>query len=251
MSGAKPWHESDEFWALRERFMFGPDAWERAPGEVERILALLCVKPGSDVLDLCCGPGRHSLELARRGFAVTGVDRTTAYLQRAERTARAEELPIRFVEADMRSFRRPDAFDAAISMFTSFGYFEDSADDGKVLANLHASLRPGGRLLMEMMGKEVLARRFNPRHWVEADGALLLVERSVDRDWTWLRNHEIYIVGGERHELDLDHRIYSAGELRLLLESAAFCDVTFHGDLSGAAYDLTARRLIAVASKPT
>ncbi len=246
-----PWHESDEFWALRERFMFGPAAWDRAPTEVDQILALLGIQPGAKILDLCCGPGRHSLELARRGFTVTGVDRTQAYLAQAEEVARDEELTIEFVLDDMREFRRDDSFDAAINMFTSFGYFEDIADDRLVLENLHSSLRPGGRVLMEMMGKEVLARRFLPRSWTEAEGALMLAERSVDPDWTWIRNREIYIVNGQRHEVDMDHRIYSGGELRFLLESSGFEDVKLYGDLAEAPYNPNARRLVATASRAT
>jgi 2-polyprenyl-3-methyl-5-hydroxy-6-metoxy-1,4-benzoquinol methylase len=114
------WHEDDEFWRtaisgeLRER-------WDAAPGEVEKAMALLDIEPPAAVLDLCCGIGRHSLDLARRGFAVTGVDRTRDLLEEARRLADADGLAVELVEQDMRAFRRPGAFDAAISMLTSFG----------------------------------------------------------------------------------------------------------------------------------
>jgi SAM-dependent methyltransferase len=249
MSERKPWHESEEFWALRDRFMFGPERWEAVPGEVDHVLALLGVEAGAEILDLCCGPGRHSLELARRGFAVTGVDRTVAYLERARSLAQAEGLEIRFVQDDMRRFRQDEAFDAAINLFTSFGYFEDSGEDRKVLSNLWASLRPGGRLVMEMMGKEILARRFRRRDWAELDGILMLADRSVDRDWTWMRNREIYIEAGGRHEFLLEHRLYSGEELRTQLTSSRFSEVSLYGNLAGTPYDLDATRLVAVALK--
>jgi len=72
-------------------------------------------------------------------------------------------------------------FDIAISLFTSFGYFEDPRDDQKVLANVHASLKPGGKLLMDMSGKEVIARTFQPTGWSEPEpGTLVLQDRKVN-----------------------------------------------------------------------
>jgi len=243
----KPWHEDDRFWALRAPFMFDESRWERTPLEVDQILALLGLPDGAAILDLCCGPGRHCLELARRGYDVTGVDRTRAYLEEARRRADAEGLAVEFVEEDMRCFRREGGFDAVINMFTAFGYFEDPDEDRRVIENIRASLRPKGRLLIEMMGKEILARRFVPRDWQEADGVLLLSERTVSRDWTWMMNREIYIKGGERMELKLDHRIYSAAELMRLLQDCGFGDILAYGDLAGASYGTDAQRLVVVA----
>ncbi len=102
---------------------------------------------------------------------------------------------------------------------------------------------------MEMVGKELIARRFLPRDWSEVDEVLLLAERSVEPDWTLMRNRDTYIVGGQRHQVDWYCRIYSGGELRFLLESSGFEDVKLYGDLAGAPYDPNARRLVATASK--
>ncbi|MBM4049039.1 MAG: class I SAM-dependent methyltransferase, partial [Planctomycetes bacterium] len=69
----KPWHEEDAFWQTFAPTMFGEPRWAAAGGEVDSMLALAKLAPGAAVLDLACGPGRHSLELARRGFKVTAV----------------------------------------------------------------------------------------------------------------------------------------------------------------------------------
>lgn len=66
----KPWHEQDAFWQTMADKMFTPSQWEQAAVEVDHLLALVKMAAGAAVLDLCCGPGRHSLELARRGFMV-------------------------------------------------------------------------------------------------------------------------------------------------------------------------------------
>jgi SAM-dependent methyltransferase len=230
--------------------MFGEERWEMAPAEVDAVIALLGVKPGAAILDLCCGVGRHALQLARKGFHVTGVDRTSAYLRTAREKAAAEQLELELVQDDMRDFVRPSAFDAAINLYTSFGYFEDPVDDRRVVENLLHSLRPGGMLAMEMMGKEVLARIFLPRDWQELpDGSLFLQERRVSRDWTWMENRWILIEGAQRREYAIDHRIYDGEGLRALLLCAGFDSVSLHGDLSGSPYGAEAKRLVAVARK--
>lgn len=149
-----PWYEEDDFWETMAPTMFTQQRWEDTPTEVEQVITLLGVEPGAHVLDLCCGVGRHSLELARRGFCVTGVDRTQPYLDRASKQAEAEGLEVEFVHSDMRTFCRPDAFHAVVNLFTSFGYFEDPEDDRQVVLNVYRSLKAGGVFLVEMMGKE-------------------------------------------------------------------------------------------------
>jgi len=243
------WFESEAFWDLGKPFMFGPAAWERARGEVDGVLALLGVSPGGRILDLCCGPGRHALELARRGFRVTGVDRHRPYLDSARSAADAERLDIEFVECDMREFLRAEAFDAAINLFTAFGYFEDLEDDRRVLQNLHASLRPGARVAIDLMSLEILVRRFNPRGWAEVDGVLALVERSIDLARSWVRGRDIYVTPEGRHEVQIEHRLYSGAELRALLEWAGFSQVQLYGSFDGSPYNLVAKRLLAVATK--
>ncbi len=245
------WHSDDTFWETLSDWMFPPERWQMTGKEVDHILALLNLPKGASILDMPCGPGRHALELARRGFHVTGVDRTAAYLDRARRQAEAEGLHVEWVEADMRAFRRPNAFDAILNLFTSFGYFEDPAEDRRVAENFFASLKPGGQLLMEMMGKEVLARIFQERDWREDEsGALLLEERKITRNWGRLENRWILIRDGQRREFRLSLRLYSAVELTALLAGVGFIELEAYGSLAGEPYDQTARRLTVLARKP-
>lgn len=246
---ALSWHEDDEFWELMAPFMFSPDGWTAALRQVDQVISLLDLRPGDTILDLCCGPGRHSLELARRGFRVTGVDRTAAYLQRAYAQAEREGLAAEFVQADMRDFCRPYAFEAAMMMFTSFGYFEDPEENRRVLANVHHSLRTGGKLVLDTMGKEILARVFQERDWSEQGDALLLQERRVVNDWSWMENRWILLRGPERREFRVSHWLYSGAEMSALLVDAGFSSVELFGDFDSTRYDHTARRLVAVARK--
>jgi SAM-dependent methyltransferase len=249
MQQVKPWHEQDTFWSTVASVLFTERRWSDAPTEVEQVVSLLKIESGAYVLDLCCGVGRHSLELARRGFQVTGVDRTRLYLDRASNQAEAEGLKVEFVQSDMRDFCRPDAFDAVVNLFTSFGYFEDPEDDRQVALNMCRSLKLGGAFLIDMMGKEVLARIFHERDWYEEDGMLILQERKITKNWSWMENRWIIFKGNHRAELNLSHRIYSAVELASLLTECGFAHVDAYGDLDGSAYDHLARRLVIVAHK--
>jgi SAM-dependent methyltransferase len=249
MGDDRPWHERDSFWETAGPVLFTEGRWENAPAEVEAMVALLGLPPGAKVLDLCCGVGRHSLELARRAFQVTGLDRTAAYVQEARRRASKEGLEIEFIQEDMRAFVRPQAFDAVINYFTSFGYFESENEDRRVVENVFTSLRSGGVLLMDMMGKEILARIFSERGWREEDDMLILEDRQVAPDWSSVYNRWIILKDGERREVTLTTRQYSAAELCSLLKECGFERVEVYGDLSGAPYDMQARRLVVVAQR--
>jgi SAM-dependent methyltransferase len=245
------WFEDDAFWEYHESTLFPPRRWEAAEAEAAQAVALLGLPAGAAVLDLCCGVGRHALALARNGFRVTGVDRTARYLSRARRSAEAEGLAIDWVQDDMRSFRRAAAFDGAVNLYTSFGYFAEARDDLRVLEQVHASLRPGGRLLIDTQGKEVLARIYQPTEWYETeDGALHLEERLLDPDWGRLHMRWIRIAGGERRDFTLSLRLYAASELGALARQAGFDEIAVYGGLAGQPYDRRAARLALVARKP-
>ncbi len=243
------WHEQDPFWMKWAPVMFHERRWEKAQEEVANIISLLNISETASVLDLCCGPGRHSLQLARQGFSVTAVDRTKMYLERARKQAETEGLKIEFIQDDMRRFCRPGSFDVAINLFTSFGYFEDMNEDRQVAANVYRSLKEKGVFLIDIMGKEVLARIFRERDWYELDNIMVLEERKVCANWSWIENRWLMIKDGEMEEWKVSHRLYSAAELAALLNDCGFKAIDVYGDLSGTPYDHTAKRLVLVAHK--
>ena len=148
----REWFDDDAFWKELYPFLFPEQRFTATPDQVEKALAL--AKPGGkSVLDLCCGPGRYSIALAQAGFNVTGVDRTKFLLDKARAKARAVKAKIEWIQMDMRDFVRADAFDFVLSMFTSFGYFDDKKEDLQVLHNMLTSLRPGGVCLIAVAHK--------------------------------------------------------------------------------------------------
>jgi SAM-dependent methyltransferase len=244
-----PWYEDDDFWRAVEPALFSTERLALAKPDVDGIAELLSLQPGARILDLCSGPGRHAIELAKRGFKVTAVDRTHFYLERAKNSAKEHGVEVEFIEEDMRRFVRLDAFDVVINLSTSFGYFEEETENRQVLNNIYNSLRIGGAVLFEMNSKEILARDFHERTWVEIGDVLLLEQRSLDKDWHWLESRWILVRDGKKEEFRWKIRLYSGSEFEEILLRAGFKEVRLCGTLDGAPYNKNARRLVAVARK--
>ncbi len=246
---SKNWYEDESFWKTFAPTMFHQERMDGTAEEIDQIIKLLDLEKGARILDLCCGIGRHSLELARRGYKVVGVDLTEEYLKKAHKQAENEGLNIEFVRNDMRRFCQIESFDAAINMFTAFGYFESQAENKRVLTNIYCSLRQGGKLIMDMAGKEVVARMWRERDWHEQDGRIFLRESKISQNWSWCENTWMMLENGKLAKFEFAHRIYSAVELLALLRDCGFSSVSIYGDLTGTDYDHNAKRLIAVAEK--
>jgi SAM-dependent methyltransferase len=243
------WFDDETFWRELYPYMFPPERFAVAGEQADQLIALTKCTAGA-ALDLCCGPGRHAIALAQRGFAVTGVDRTACLLDRARERAALQGAAIEWVLEDMRRFCRPEAFDLVCNLFTSFGYFDNRADDLQVLRNLHASLKDSGVLVMEMIGKERLARVWQSAICTEhPDGSMLIQRPKVVKDWCRIQNEWTIIRGGRAQTFCFEHAIYSGCELRDLLLASGFSEVQLFGSLLGAPYDLEANRLVAVARK--
>ena len=246
----REWFDDEAFWRAFYPFMFPR---RRIAGAVEEVAkALDLTRPaGKAVLDLCCGPGRCAVALAKAGFRVTGVDTSKYLLDKARARARRAKVRIEWVRADMRDFVRPGAFDLVLSMFTSFGYFDDKREDAQVLRNVLVSLKPGGACLMDLMGKERLASIFQPTTSdALPDGTTLVQRHEIFDDWTRIRNEWIILRKGRAKRFAFHHTIYSGQELRDRMEQAGFTDVRLYGNLDGDPYGASAPRLIAVGRRP-
>ena len=245
----KEWFDNESFWRELYPFMFSDRRFADATDQVAKLLKL--AKPrGKSALDLCCGPGRCSIALAKRGFSVTGVDRTKFLLDKARAKARAARVKIEFLQQDMRDFLRPNSFNLALSMFPSFGYFDDKHEDQLVLQNIFKSLKPGGVCVIELLGKERLAKMLQPTNSTTLPNGTVIVERhEIFDDWTRIRNEWLLIRNGRTKSFKFHHTIYSGQELRDLLQRAGFASVSLYGDLSGSPYGPNSERLVALARK--
>jgi SAM-dependent methyltransferase len=154
---------------------------ESTSREVDFTIQALGLTGSERILDLACGFGRHSLELARRGYAVVGVDITPAYVQEAHRRASQERLAAEFVCADLREVSYHDEFDVVLNLADgAIGYLENDQENLKVFDRLAAALRPGGKHLMGMCNASHARRHFPRRHWELGSRSLSLADFAWD-----------------------------------------------------------------------
>jgi SAM-dependent methyltransferase len=250
------WFNDAGFWEQYAPVMFDDAHWGEVPEVADGVTALArldlygaAAKSVPRLLDLCCGFGRISAELARRGFAVTGVDITESYLRAAREDAAYEKLDIEYIRADARDFTRPGFFDLAVNLYISFGYFENSEDDRIVMRNVYESLKPGGVFIIETLGKEIAVRDFVEAEWFERAGWTVLTEYEAVDSWTRLKNRWILIKDEKRIERVFTQRLYAASELRQLMLEAGFARVEMYGSWDESPYDQNAAKLIAVGRK--
>jgi SAM-dependent methyltransferase len=226
---------------------------ERTQDEVAFVERVLGLRSGQAVLDLCCGPGRHTLLLAKHGISATGQDLSERYIENARECAAAQGLSAQFVRGDMREIPFAAHFDAVINLFTSFGYLETDADNTAVLRAVARALKPGGRLLLDTMNLGwVLANQVPEERHERPDGTVLMERRRFDdaegRNHVWF---ELTPPGGAMRELVGHHvRLYSHDELVSMAADAGLEPTETYGGFDGSSYEVGSRRLILVARKP-
>lgn len=243
------WFAKSEFWSLFYEWMFPAQSFEQAAEQVDDLIKLSGLAEGK-VLDLCCGPGRHSIPLGKRGFVVTGVDLQPFLLRKARDYAARENVAVEFVEEDMRDFKRVEFFDLVISMYSSFGYFNKPEEDNRVLENAHYSLRKGGQILLDVRGKEIHAMGDADTYSCEMpNGDLIFHKTGVNDDWTSTLSTWVYVQGERAHTFQVTYNLYSGAELRTMLGKVGFRNVRVYGDLKGIPYNDKATRLVVVGEK--
>jgi D-alanine-D-alanine ligase len=223
---------------------------ERTEREVQGLREMVPLPPDAEVLDLACGWGRHSVALARAGFRVTGLDWSDTLLARARKRAAAADVPVEFVQSDMREIPWTARFDAVLSLYSSLGYFLSDDEDLRVLRGARDALKPGGVFVLETMHRDHIVGGFAERDWWETDGgATVWVEREFDaiegvsREWTrWSKGDK---RGEKYHEL----RIRTATEWDRLLRTAGFVPIDWWGDWELAPFIHSSEDLIVVCER--
>ena len=222
-----------------------------APRQAAFLMKALALKRGAALLDLCCGPGRHSVLLARKGLRVTGLDYSRPYLCQARERARRLGVPVRFVRGDMRALPFRGEFDAVINLFTSFGYFDRQSENLSVLRGVRKALKPGGLLFMEMMNLGWVTRNFTARDWTTLDGGYLLEERQLRNGGRRIVTRWVRVYpDGRSVERRLALHNYDQGSLSAMLRRAGLAPVRFWGGFAGEPLRPGSKRLMVLARRP-
>jgi D-alanine-D-alanine ligase len=204
--------------------------------EVDLFLDILKPDKESRILDLCCGQGRHSLEMARRGFVnVEGLDRSRYLIRKAKAKAKEENLPVRFREGDARNLPYPsDTFDFVMIVGNSFGYFDNPNDDVRILREVFRVLKPYGKVLLDLADGDYFSKNYQKMSWEWIDKKRLVCrERELSSDKTRLISREIiiHVEKGVIADRFYAERLYSRELIGKVLEEVGFTEITFHTEI--------------------
>jgi cyclopropane fatty-acyl-phospholipid synthase-like methyltransferase len=246
----------DDWWRT---FFTGPPVewWLRAPleeatkQEATFLVEALGVGPGSRVLDVPCGGGRHALAMAAWGYVVTGVDISPDFLEVARAMAEERELTIDWVEGEMREIPRPADFDGAYCLGNSFGYLAGE-ENAEFLRAVAAALRPGARFVLDTgYVAESLFPVLQERSWFPDGEGYCLSARRYNPVEGRLQVAYTFVQDGRAETRTTTARVHTCRELVALLQDAGFTAVETYGSLSRDPFRLGSPRLIAVATKGT
>ena len=220
----------------------------RTEREVAAAVAILGLREGMRVLDLCCGTGRHSIPLQRRGMRVCGIDFSKTLLgTAAKRSQRVGSYPA-WVRSDARQLPcKNGMFDAAICLFNAIGY----GTDAESLAILQEARRCSRQLLLETVHRDEHVRNIKPygeHEWTEREGVRILCERWVEPIPGVSRaTFRIQREGQPDVVRDFHHRLFTATELVTMLRKAGFERIDCYGDYDRRAFATDSPLLLALA----
>lgn len=207
--------------------------------QVDFLLEKLQLKGGEKILDLACGFGRHSLELARRGFDVTGVDITPDYVKYANEQAKRDGLNARFICSDIRDMTFENKFDVVLNMADgAIGYLENDEENLKIFAVISKALKSGGKHFMDIMNGDYAITHFPCKLWDAGEKCLTL------SNFEWNADTKTLIYG----QLDFPYgvplpqpimeegntiRLYSLAEIKEIFSRLEMSVCESYADFSG------------------
>jgi SAM-dependent methyltransferase len=222
-----------------------------AEQEVQQVVTLLHPQDGASILDLCCGYGRHSIQLAQRGFQVTGVDISATQIQHAREGAENARVHLDFRVADARKLDFRGAYDVVLNMFVSFGLFKEEDEHKQVLQGVQRGLKPGGKLLLDLWNREKEIREFKPTTCEKVRDLIVLKEWQFDAlagrlNW----KNTVIFPDGKRESWEHSVRAYTVTELKALVEEVGLQFEAVYGSLASEEYSLDSPSAIIIATKP-
>jgi SAM-dependent methyltransferase len=219
--------------------------------ECDFIEASLGLERGAKLLDIGCGTGRHSVNLAGRGYSVVGLDLSLSMLTRAQALAEESERKVNFMQADMREMTFDAAFDGIYCVGTTYGLFDDEANI-QLIRTVHRALKDNGALLIEVANRDFVVRSQPNLIWFEGDACVCMEETTVNYITSRLHVKRTVILDeGGQQETEYSVRLYSLHELGTLLHKNGFRVTEVSGQYStrGAFFGMDSPRVIILAEK--
>jgi SAM-dependent methyltransferase len=221
--------------------------------QVDFMQASLGVSKGAAVLDVGCGLGQHALEFARRGCLVVALDLALPMITRAAEDAQQEGLRINFLHKDIRDIGFEGTFDAVTCVGTTFGFFDDE-QNREVLGRLANALKPGGRLLLEVVNRDHVLSSQPNLQWFEGDGCVVMEESDFNYYSSRLTvKRTMMREDGRQTESEYSIRLYALHELGQMMQAAGFRvkEVSGGQAMRGVFFGAQSSRIILLAERRT
>lgn len=249
-------------WYTEEGGFFGSEYFEeyadvltpeKTKTEVDFLEKELKLKKGAKILDLACGHGRHTVELAKRGYVMIGQDINSFFLKDAKKSAKKAGVEVRWIKGDMRQIPFENEFDVVINLFTAFGYLESDEEDQEVLHQVTEALCPNGRFVIDIVNRERIMRIYGKKDWRKlTDGTIIITERNFDLITGRNQEKRIRIhKNGKRQVSNMAIRMYTLPELISMCKKAGLRFVSVYGDYNGEVPTLDSKRCILITKKIT
>ena len=207
---------------------------ERTTAEIDFILAELALPAGARLLDVGCGFGRHSIELARRGFDVTGIDPAAAMIGAARERARDTAVSVTFQQIPAEQFAAAHPFDAAICLFTTLGQIAAGDDNRGLLHTVYHALKPGGQIVIEVPQRDTAAAQLKPAEKFGGGERYTAVTKNFDPTTKNVTEKFLVVTPEQKREYRLRYHLFSFSELSALLTDAGFEITAVYGNYAGA-----------------
>ncbi len=207
----------------------------------------LSLKPGARILDLGCGPGRHSLIFAKEAFKVTGFDLSKRLLEAACKGISLEGIDLSLVRGDIRHLPFRRGFDLVMSVFTSWGYFDDDQENFEVLRQALSLKKQTGYFILDLLNQGFLVENLIPSDTISRNGITYQIKREITGNRV-IKTID-FMENGEMKSFQESVRLYEAGDIIEVLEEAGASKISLYGDYKGGKFDrLSSPRLICIAN---
>ena len=223
---------------------------QRTAEEIDFILSILPVETGDRFLDIGCGFGRHSIELARRGIDVLGFDPSAAMIAAAKERSPAHGMRPEFLQLRGEDLDAVNQFDAAICLFTTLGQVAGRKDNRNLLDSTYQTLRPAGNFILEIPQRGWAVNNLKPEERFGEGKNYTQVVRSYDPDHNIVTEEFTLVSPAEQRLFLLQYHLFSRSEISLLLEGAGFAGLTFYDGYTANHLEPNSPTMVIRAQKP-
>ena len=240
----QPTHDRSPAWFERSfgdryRLLYGHRDDAAARREIAALVDTMNLRPPLRVLDVCCGAGRHLEAMRQAGFDAWGVDLSPQLLADA---SNRDGVSGRVVRGDIRTLPFDGAFDAAVNLFTSFGYFQSDAENIAALLSIVRTLKRGGVLALDHAHRAFVERTLKPRTVEQRGDATITASRRIKGDR--VTKQTTVEIGGTTEQFVESVRLYRPDEMKAMFAAAGMAEVRIVGAFDGRVLDADSDRMI-------